>query len=738
MRQALLGSIFLLAAVVLAQSPEEQLTQAVKLHRAGDLEGAERGYQAVLKVQPDNIVARSNLGAVYAHQGRYQEAIGQYTLALAADSENPGIRFNLGLAYYDSAQIAKAAPEFGNVLAAQPDNDRAALLLADCYLRMGENKKAIELLGPREATHQNDRAFLYVLGTALIRENQAQKGQQLIDRILREGDSAQAHIMLGSASMMGRDYKKAAGEFARAVELDPKLPSAHGLYGRAVMATGDLPKAMDAFRAELAVDPGDFDSNLYLGVLLKKDQKFEEALPYLKRALESRPEAPEARYQLGSLHVSTGDIAQAQTILEELVRDAPDFVEAHVSLATVYYRLKRKQDGDREQEIVRKLNADIQARPTSAEAAKSAEPEPKETFETLSRRADAAREADRADEAIDLYQKALDLKSDWTEGWWYLGTLFYEKDRYAEASSAFARVSELKPKGGPGWAMLGLCEFQLKQYDQALDHLQRGRALGLVRDSHLTAVTRYHTAILLNWSGESEAALQILYAMARDEQESDAVVAALGITALRMHILPAALTEDKRGIVMKAGRAEYLAGQRHVAEAARRFDELAAAYPAEPGVHYARGVFLLASDADKALEEFRKELEISPQHVNARLQIAFEYIKRADYTAGRPYAEQAVKLDPSAFAARNALGRILLELGQTTRAIEELETGLKLAPDSPETCYALARAYTRAGRKQEANRARAEFNRLDKLRRGLREGQAAGSPAADSRVPPPG
>lgn len=37
-------------------------------------------------------------------------------------------------------------------------------------------------------------------------------------------------------------------------------------------------------------------------------------------------------------------------------------MEAHVSLATVYYREKRKQDGDRERAIIDKLNAEIQAR----------------------------------------------------------------------------------------------------------------------------------------------------------------------------------------------------------------------------------------------------------------------------------------------------------------------------------------------------------------------------------------
>ena len=32
-------------------------------------------------------------------------------------------------------------------------------------------------------------------------------------------------------------------------------------------------------------------------------------------------------------------------------------MEAHISLATTYYRLKRKEDGDREKALVQKLTA---------------------------------------------------------------------------------------------------------------------------------------------------------------------------------------------------------------------------------------------------------------------------------------------------------------------------------------------------------------------------------------------
>ena len=41
--------------------------------------------------------------------------------------------------------------------------------------------------------------------------------------------------------------------------------------------------------------------------------------------------------------------------MEALIAESPDFAEAHATLATVYYRLHRSADGDRERALSQKL-----------------------------------------------------------------------------------------------------------------------------------------------------------------------------------------------------------------------------------------------------------------------------------------------------------------------------------------------------------------------------------------------
>jgi Tfp pilus assembly protein PilF len=68
------------------------------------------------------------------------------------------------------------------------------------------------------------------------------------------------------------------------------------------------------------------------------------------------------RYQLALLAVEDGSLDKAREMLEALVKESPQFLEAHVSLAQVYFRLKRTDDGKRERAIVLRLTAEAQAR----------------------------------------------------------------------------------------------------------------------------------------------------------------------------------------------------------------------------------------------------------------------------------------------------------------------------------------------------------------------------------------
>ena len=346
-------------------------------------------------------------------------------------------------------------------------------------------------------------------------------------------------------------------------------------------------------------------------------------------------------------------------------------------------------------------------------------------FLQVSAEASKAREANRLDEAIALYQRAVTIKPDWVEGWFHLGTMTYDLNQHKLCRDAFRRVTMATPTNPVSWGLMGLCEFNLEEHDAALNHLLRSRTLGIAAEKAVAPVVRYHAAILLNRMAQYDQALQLLNEFAVEGNDNPRVVEAFGISALRIPMLPDEVPGTKRELVMMAGRAQYFSAARMLPAAKQSFEQLATRYPETPSVHYAYGVFLLGEEPDLGIEHLERELAISPGDTWSMLQLAFEYIKRSDYETASTWARKAVESDPNNFAARKALGQALLEAGDVPGAIQHLEAGVQLAADSPQLRFQLAKAYQKAGRTKDAERERAEFVRLDRMMRTNRSGSQA-------------
>jgi tetratricopeptide (TPR) repeat protein len=361
-------------------------------------------------------------------------------------------------------------------------------------------------------------------------------------------------------------------------------------------------------------------------------------------------------------------------------------------------------------------------RPAAPAPAKPAAARTSPEFDRLIKAATDARQAEQWEQAIDLYGKALKLKPDYVEAHWYRGVAYYTLENHTECRGAFRKVVSLAPKNGAAYAFLGLCEFGTKEYDKSLQHLLQSRILGVGDTGELGGMARYHAALLMTRIEQFEQALETLGEFANEGNDNPRVIEAMGLATVRIPVLPSEMPPERREMVMMAGRASYLMATRNTAAAEKAFQAVVVRYPETPNVHYAYGVYLLQEQADKAIEEFKRELELQPDHPWSLMQIAFEYVNRGDAPSGLPWAKQAVAAAPNAFPAHKALGQALLETGDVDGAIRELLVGVKLAPESPGLHFQLARAYQRAGRLEDAAREREEFTRLDRLARTQRSG----------------
>lgn len=326
-------------------------------------------------------------------------------------------------------------------------------------------------------------------------------------------------------------------------------------------------------------------------------------------------------------------------------------------------------------------------------------------FSDLVARANAARDVDDVPGAVELYQQALKLNSQWADGWWLVGSLEYGGGNYGAAEQALSRYLELVPNAAPAFAIRGLCEFETATYAKALQDIQHALGLGAANQSRNEKILRYHESLLLTRLGRFEDALRS-YGFFTGEDPNPDLLTAIGLAGLRAPLLPAELKPDQRELYSSIGKAafEYMKGNKDAARIG--FQQIFGRNPAVANAHYLYGFLLYSSDPEEAVGEFKKELQVDPKNAAADVMLAWIPLMDNDGTEALPYAQKAVATDPSLPSAQLVLGRALTETGNDKEGIEHLEKTAQMQPDNFEAHLALAKAYSKSGRKEDARRER--------------------------------
>jgi len=186
-----------------------------------------------------------------------------------------------------------------------PHNRQVSLLLANCHVQMGDYKKAVELLDPWERETPDDLTLNYLLGTALIRDNQTARGSQVIDRILRNGDSAEARLLLGPTKLNAKDFAGARGS-EKGHQIESRAAGCSVLSRTGGQGHDGYGRSEAAFRTELERNPTNYIATLQLGVVARQDRRYDEARSLFERCLNMRPRDAAIRYQLATVELGGG------------------------------------------------------------------------------------------------------------------------------------------------------------------------------------------------------------------------------------------------------------------------------------------------------------------------------------------------------------------------------------------------------------------------------------------------
>lgn len=258
-----------------------------------------------------------------------------------------------------------------------------------------------------------------------------------------------------------------------------------------------------------------------------------------------------------------------------------------------------------------------------------------------------------------------------------LGLAHFSRASGAEAPAvaAFERALALKPQEAEFHYRLGLARLESEQYAEALVPLRRAAELAPERPG-----IRLPLAKALHRTGDSAGAVAALGVLVKAGPSPAEVATA---RALMNQVA------DPFARFPKTAEAKLEEGLRYLREldaphpAIVAFEEILRDYPDLAVVHALLGLsWQRLDDAGRAVEEFKRAIELAPEDGKNHLYLGELYLSRQRPEAARPLLERAVALNPLLDEAWFRLGDMHLERKELAAARECFRVATYLLPEA--------------------------------------------------------
>ncbi|MHB0959898.1 MAG: tetratricopeptide repeat protein, partial [Pirellulaceae bacterium] len=327
------------------------LRQALEEHQAGRLPEAEKLYQTVLLIQPENPQAHHNLGILDWQIGKPESGLQHLQVAWETDPSQTPYWLSFIQALIRSGRLEQA----GQVLTAGrkhgltgADVDRLELALAESVCsRTATNAETHNSIGtvPQEFGRLDEALTHFKLGNALCVAKRWDEAVASYRRAVTiQPDYADAHFNLGNALTGLGHHVEAVASYRCAVQLQPDFAQAHNNLGNALRAVGQLNDALASYQQAVAVQPDYADAHNNLGNALRDLGQLQAAEASYDRALVIQPNHAEAHNNLANVLRDMGRPHDAVLSYQRALALKPNHANAHHNLGNALQDLGRLEE----------------------------------------------------------------------------------------------------------------------------------------------------------------------------------------------------------------------------------------------------------------------------------------------------------------------------------------------------------------------------------------------------------
>ncbi|HED00461.1 MAG TPA: tetratricopeptide repeat protein [Proteobacteria bacterium] len=526
---------------------------------------------------------------------------------------------------------------------------------------------------------------------------------------------ADAYYWLGKAEFALQNVRGAFGSFSKAVELNPDHLEAQIDLARIYLLARQPDKALEKANLVLAKEGGNTKALLLKAAALGVKKDFQEALNLMEKVVADTPEKVEA-YVLGSqFHVALKDPAAAEEMLQAGLKAASEKTVLYHALANLYIIEKRLDDAEK---IYKQVIAF----------------DPKEARHrlALARLYAGQRRFDQAEAEL---RAVADMDKTSEDHLLPLVQFLILKRQVTEAEGLLTGFIQKNPGGYK--ARFALAEIYLntrqpekalKVYEEAAAHDPKNPNAGRARSQ---------MALVYLGQGKLDKALEITAGVLEDNPrdisalrvqgraylaKKDAVNAVSALRTLVKEVpkdpeallflgqahrlnkeyslaeeqFKKALSLNEEYAPAREALGDFYVERKDFARAEKTFQELASRYPKDPRGNFKLGLmYRVQGDNKKALSAFGGSLEINPNFTAALAQIVQIHIQQKELEKALSAVERQTKVSPKNPVLHEMLGELAAGLGKAKLAAGAFEKAIGSRPEWLTPYYNLAALYLR-------------------------------------------
>lgn len=645
---------------VLPRHPQTVFVEAQLAFLEGDIKKARELSQLLLRGSPENVTVILLAGAIEGQSGSLVQAETHFSKALQINPNLAIARRNLAHAYLRMGQPEKALHALQPLLEGNAASAEICALAADAYLQLNEPIKAEALFVRASKIDPTDPRVRTALALAHLTRGDAALAFAELERVALNDKGTYADMAIVSARLKRNENDAALTAVNSMISKQPDSALAINTRGRIHMARKDYAAARLDFEKALTLDKSLFAAITSLAALDMVEKKPEQAVKRLEAVLETEPNNHQVYMALAEIRGRSGASRdEVAKLLLGSIKAAPSQAAPRLMLIETHLKAKSlKEAMAAAQDAVAALPNDVNVLDAlgriQMESGNSQQAtgtfrrlinlDPKATL-PLMRLADIYTATRDHKSALASLNRALELQPNFEPAQRSLLQLLMAENRPREALEIAKRMQSQRPGDAVGYLFEGTIQQRLKAPDAAITAYRAGLK---ELPAHSEMATRLHRALMK--AGRTAEAERHGTAWAQAHPDDMMFEYQLATAAITSGDLSQAETRLKRVVerapdnALALNNLAWTLTEMGKPGAAAHAERAVGLLPNRPTLIDTLAMALLAEGSvGRALELQKKAVELAPDDLNLRLNLAKIAIKGGDKALARSELERLAK-----------------------------------------------------------------------------------------------